>query len=155
MRLRLCALGTRVPRWVEDGFGEYARRLPRALRLELVEVPLADRRDGRGEERWRREEAQRLRAAAGRDARLVALDERGRGWTSRVLAERIDDWRLEGRDVAFCIGGPDGLAPEFLAAADDRWSLSTLTLPHALVRIVVAEQVYRAWTLLTGHPYHR
>jgi 23S rRNA (pseudouridine1915-N3)-methyltransferase len=148
-------VGTRVPRWVEDGFGEYARRLPRALRLELVEVPLADRRDGRGEGRWRREEAQRLRAAAGRDARVVALDERGRGWSSRVLAERIDDWRLEGRDVAFCIGGPDGLAPEFLAAADDRWSLSTLTLPHALVRIVVAEQLYRAWTLLTGHPYHR
>jgi 23S rRNA (pseudouridine1915-N3)-methyltransferase len=151
----LCAVGTRVPDWVSDGYTDYARRLPRELRLELRAVPAADRRNGQGEARWQAEEAERLTAAAGADALRIALDERGRAWSSRDLADQLDDWRMLGRDVALFVGGPDGLAPSLLESASQRWSLSSLTLPHALVRVLVAEQIYRAWTLLSGHPYHR
>ncbi len=154
MRIRLCAVGTRVPAWVGAGFEEYAKRLPRENRLELVEVAAADRRGGAGAERWRAEEAERLRNAA-TGARMVALEVTGRMLTTEQLAARMDDWRMEGGDVALLIGGADGIAPALLAEAETRWSLSPLTLPHALVRVVVAEQIYRAWTLLSGHPYHR
>lgn len=154
MRVTLCAVGTRVPRWVEQGFAEYSRRLPKDNRLELVEVPAADRRNGRGVERWKEEEADRLLQAAG-DRRRIVLDVSGRAWSTEDLAARMEDWRMEGRDPALLVGGPDGLAQRVLDGAEARWSLSALTLPHALVRILVAEQVYRAWTLLTGHPYHR
>lgn len=155
MRLKLVAVGTRVPDWVEAGFQDYARRLPRDNRLELVSVPAADRRNGRGPERWCEEEAERLLAAAGADVCRVALDRVGRKLTTEDLAERMRNWRMEGRDVAFLVGGPDGLARRCLDASELRWSLSASTLPHALVRVVVAEQLYRAWTLVTGHPYHR
>jgi rRNA large subunit m3Psi methyltransferase RlmH len=154
VRIRLCAVGTRVPAWVGAGFEEYAKRLPRENRLELVEVAAADRRGGAGAERWRAEEAERLRNAA-TGARMVALEVTGRMLTTEQLAARMDDWRMEGGDVALLIGGADGIAPALLAEAETRWSLSPLTLPHALVRVVVAEQIYRAWTLLSGHPYHR
>lgn len=137
-----------------QGFGEYARRLPKDCRLELSELAAGDRRNGRGVAHWQEEEAQRLLQATG-GARLVALDLEGRPWSTADLATRLEDWRMEGGDVAFVVGGPDGLAPRLLDAASARWSLSPLTLPHALVRIVVAEQLYRAWTLMTGHPYHR
>lgn len=154
MRLHLCTVGTRPPAWVTEGFTDYARRLPKDCRLELTEVAAGDRRGGRGVAHWQEEEAQRLlQTAAG--ARLVALDVEGQRWSTEQLATRLEDWRMEGGDVAFAVGGPDGLAPRLLDAAAARWSLSPLTLPHALVRIVVAEQLYRAWTLMTGHPYHR
>jgi 23S rRNA (pseudouridine1915-N3)-methyltransferase len=154
MRILLCAVGTRPPDWVRLGFEDYARRLPHETRLDLVEVPAADRRNGRGEARWREEEGARLLQAAG-SARCIALDVRGRPWSTEDLAGRLGDWRMEGGDVALLVGGPDGLDDAVLKAAEARWSLSPLTLPHALVRIVVAEQVYRAWTLVAGHPYHR
>lgn len=154
MRVTLCAVGTRPPRWVEQGFDEYSRRLPKDNRLDLVEVPAADRRNGRGVERWKEEEADRLLQAAG-DRRRIVLDVTGRPWSTEDLAARMADWRMEGRDPALLVGGPDGLAPRVLDGAEARWSLSPLTLPHALVRILVAEQVYRAWTLIAGHPYHR
>jgi 23S rRNA (pseudouridine1915-N3)-methyltransferase len=139
---------------VEQGFTEYSRRLPKDNRLDLVEVPAADRRNGRGPERWKEEEAERLLQAAG-DRRRIVLDVTGRPWSTEDLAVRMEDWRMEGRDPALLVGGPDGLAQRVLDGAEARWSLSALTLPHALVRILVAEQVYRAWTLITGHPYHR
>lgn len=154
MRIRLCAVGTRVPAWVGAGFEEYAKRLPRENRLDLVEVAAADRRGGAGADRWRAEEAERLRGAAA-GARMIALEVTGRLLTTEQLAARMDDWRMEGGDVALLIGGADGIAPELLGEAESRWSLSPLTLPHALVRVVAAEQIYRAWTLLSGHPYHR
>ena len=154
MRVTLCAVGTRPPSWVEQGFTEYSRRLPKDNRLDLVEVPAADRRNGRGPERWKEEEAERLLQAAG-DRRRIVLDVTGRPWSTEDLAVRMEDWRMEGRDPALLVGGPDGLAQRVLDGAEARWSLSALTLPHALVRILVAEQVYRAWTLITGHPYHR
>lgn len=154
MRLILCAVGTRPPAWVEQGVTEYAKRLPRENRLDLVEIPAADRRNGRGVARWQEEEAERLLQAAG-TARLIALEVTGRALSTEDLRQRMEAWRMEGRDVALLVGGPDGLAPRVLQAAEQRWSLSALTLPHALVRILVAEQLYRAWTLMTGHPYHR
>lgn len=154
MRLRMVAVGTRVPAWVDAGFDEYARRLPRDNRLELVPVPAADRRNGRSVQDWQEEEADRLLAAS-QDCRIVALDERGKGFDTAQLAQRMEAWRMDGRDVAFLIGGPDGLSQRCRKQADLNWSLSPLTLPHALVRVVLAEQLYRAWTVVIGHPYHR
>lgn len=154
MRIRLCAVGTRMPAWVTEGYEEYAKRLPREHRLELHEVPAADRRGGQAVDRWRREEAERLRQASA-GARVVALEVGGRALSTEQLAQRFEDWRMEGGDVALIVGGADGIDPPFSKEASLRWSLSPLTLPHALVRVVVAEQVYRAWTLLSGHPYHR
>lgn len=155
MRVRLVAVGTRTPGWVDAGFADYARRLPKDCRLELAPVAAADRRNGRGPEHWCEEEAVRLLAAAGRDARVIALDVQGREVSTEALSRLLAAWRMDGRDVALLVGGPDGLAPCCLERAEWRWSLSQLTLPHALVRVVVAEQIYRAWTLMTGHPYHR
>ncbi len=155
MHISLLAVGTRPPAWVAEGFEAYRRRLPPGLRLTLEEVP-ARRRRGAGEvERATRQEGEALlRRAAGAQC-LIALDERGCSWTTRELAARLADWQRSCQRIALLLGGADGLAPACLEQADLRWSLSPLTLPHALVRVVVAEQLYRAWTLLQGHPYHR
>lgn len=155
MRLLLLAIGQKMPAWVDTGYREYARRFPPHLKLELVERPAspwAARGDGA---RGQREEAEALRAAIPRDAHVIALDERGSAWNTRQLADRLGQWQHDGRDIALLVGGPDGLDPDLRASAGQRWSLSSLTLPHPLVRIVVAEQLYRAHTLLSGHPYHR
>jgi 23S rRNA (pseudouridine1915-N3)-methyltransferase len=154
MRIRLLVIAGRVRAWVREGFEEYRQRLPRECRLELVEVS-SPRRAARGDvERLKREQSARLLAAAG-GCRLIALDQRGRQLDSRGLASWLGDWMAAGQDVALLVGGAEGLSSECLAAAEVRWSLSPLTLPHALVRIVVAEQVYRAWSMLASHPYHR
>ncbi|MFW6092994.1 MAG: 23S rRNA (pseudouridine(1915)-N(3))-methyltransferase RlmH [Pseudomonadota bacterium] len=154
MRIRLISVGRRPPEWVSAGFSEYARRLPRELRLELIEVA-PGARGKRGSARGRELEGQRLLSQLGDDDWVVALDERGKTWSTLGLAERLDDWRMQGRDVAFLVGGADGLDECCLGRADHVLSLSAMTLPHLLVRVVLAEQIYRAWTVLTGHPYHR
>lgn len=154
MKIRLIAVGNRPPEWVSKGFQEYARRLPREMTLELVEVSPASRKNV-PPERVRGIEAERLFSKVTPDDRVVALDERGQSWSTRLLADRMNDWRMQGRDVAFLIGGADGLDDVCRTRADDVLSLSAMTLPHALVRVVFAEQVYRAWTILSGHPYHR
>lgn len=154
MKLRLIAVGQRMPGWVQAGFDEYARRLPPHLVPELTEVA-PGQRTARGDDRRaivREGEAIRGRL---RHEHLVVLDERGRAWSTRDLATRLADWQQGGRDVALVIGGPDGLDEDLRGRADDRWSLGPLTLPHPLVRVILAEQLYRAWTILTGHPYHR
>lgn len=154
MKLRLIAVGRRPPEWVVSGFRDYARRLPRDMPLELVEVAPAARRNlpaGRAREI----EAERLLAQVAGGDLLVALDERGKTWSTVDLSKRLDDWRMQGRDVAFLIGGADGLDDLCRSRADQVLALSALTLPHALVRVVLAEQLYRAWTMLSGHPYHR
>jgi 23S rRNA (pseudouridine1915-N3)-methyltransferase len=138
---------------VAAGYEEYARRLPREMPLELVEVASAARRNLPAA-RVREAEGARLLAQTGSRDWVVALDERGRTRTTPELAERLDDWRMQGRDVAFLIGGADGLDAACHERADETLSLSPMTLPHALVRVVLAEQVYRAWTVLAGHPYH-
>ncbi|MCP5149668.1 MAG: 23S rRNA (pseudouridine(1915)-N(3))-methyltransferase RlmH [Ectothiorhodospiraceae bacterium] len=155
MKLHLLAVGTRPPAWVQAGYDEYARRLPRECALTLREFPLARRGKGEDAARSRTTEGERLLGAVPAGAVTVALDERGRGLTTRELADRLGAWRDDARDVAFLVGGPDGLDPSVRERADLVWSLSPLTLPHALVRVVVAEALYRAWTVNTGHPYHR
>ena len=154
MKIRLLCVGTRVPKWVEDGYETYAARMPRDHALILEEVPAAARR-GTDQRRWCDEEGDRLLARVNREDRAIALDERGRALTSEALAAELETWRRDGRDVALLVGGADGLSAACRARAEWSWALSAATLPHALVRIVVAEQLYRASTLITGHPYHR
>ena len=157
MKLRLVAIGTRMPAWVEAGFQDYAQRLPpRELRLELVELPLSPRGSHGNPDPDRARHAQGLQLLERtRDHHRVVLDERGSAWTSTELATRLKAWMQNGRDVALLVGGPDGHSADVIAGADERWSLSKLTLPHALVRVLVAEQLYRAWSLTANHPYHR
>ena len=155
MQLHLIAVGERMPGWVARGFAEYAGRFPPHLPLRLAELPLARR--GRRDEpqRCRRDEGERLLAAVPPRARLLALDAGGRQWSTEELAAQLENWLQDGRDLAFVVGGPDGLSRDCRARAEHCWSLSRLTLPHMLVRVVVAEQLYRAWTVLQNHPYHR
>ncbi|HEX5959616.1 MAG TPA: 23S rRNA (pseudouridine(1915)-N(3))-methyltransferase RlmH [Rhodanobacteraceae bacterium] len=155
MRARLIAVGERMPGWVAEGFAEYAKRLSRQLPLELVEIKPGAHGKGRDDARAMADEGAALLAALPRAAHVVALDGRGTAWSSEQLARQLSNWRMTGRDLALLIGGPDGHAREVLDRADQRWSLGPLTLPHMLVRLVVAEQLYRAVTILGGHPYHR
>ena len=155
MKARLVAVGERPPAWVAEGFAEYRKRLSHWLPLELVEVTPGLRGKGRDAARATQDEGQRVLAALPRDTHVVALDGRGRAWDSEGLAQRMEHWRGQGRDLAFLVGGPEGHAGEVLARADERWSLGPLTLPHMLVRLVLAEQLYRAAALLANHPYHR
>lgn len=155
MRLQLVAVGQKMPAWVAAGYQEYAARMPPELRLELVELQPGDRGKGANVNRARDVEAQRLLDAPSRGARIIALDPSGRQQSTEQLSRCMADWLQDGRDIALLVGGPDGLGDACLKAADQRWSLSELTLPHMLVRVVVAEQLYRAWSILANHPYHR
>jgi len=152
MLLHIIAASSRQPPWVEAAFETYARRFSPPLRMKFTQVRLA--RD-RGAERGKDEEGQRLINAAGRGATLVALDENGNSWTTRQLAAKLQEWIGSGVNPCFLIGGPDGHSAATLAAAQVAWSLSPLTLPHSLARILAAEALYRAASLLAGHPYHR
>lgn len=154
MKLNILAVGSKMPRWVNDGVADYSRRLPRDIALQLVEIPAARRGKTGRPEQWMHEEGQRILTAAAQQ-HMVALDVTGRPWTTQQLAQQLQQWMAGGKDVCFVIGGPDGLSNACLERADQRWSLSALTLPHPLVRIVLAEQLYRAWTVLQNHPYHR
>jgi 23S rRNA (pseudouridine1915-N3)-methyltransferase len=155
MRIHLIAVGTRMPAWVTQAYQDYAKRLPRECTLRLVEIPLGQRGKTRTAAQSRNEEGRQMLAALPRDCLVVALDVEGQPWSTETLADNLQQWLGSGRDVALLVGGPDGLSPDCLARAERRWSLSALTYPHALVRVIVAEQLYRAWTLSTGHPYHR
>ena len=152
-RLRLLAVGTRMPSWVQEGFEEYRKRLPRDCALELREIPLARR--GADTARAVQEEGDALLEALTGDEFVVAMEVGGKAMDTRSLATALGGWRDEGRRAAFLVGGPDGLSDACRGRAQAQWSLSRLTLPHPLVRIVLAEQLYRAWSLLAGHPYHR
>lgn len=155
MRIALISASNKQPAWVRDGFEQYAKRLRGGCRLELAEVPLARRSTAGGVDRLVAREGERMLAAVPKGAHVVALDESGAGWTTRELAARLAAWMQGGRPVVLLAGGPDGLAPSCRDRADESWSLSALTLPHGLVRVIVAEALYRAWSLLQGHPYHR
>ncbi len=155
MRIRLLAAGTRMPGWVEAGIADYVRRLGREIRLEIEEIALG-RRTALGEEgRAVADEGRRMMIAIHPDEYVVALEVRGKSFSTDELAKWLGQRLQEGRDVALLIGGPDGLAPECRKRATLHWSLSPLTLPHALVRVVVVEQLYRALSILKGQPYHR
>jgi 23S rRNA (pseudouridine1915-N3)-methyltransferase len=155
MKARLIAVGERAPAWLAEGFGEYQKRLSHWLPLELLEVTPGLRGKGRDAVRATADEGARVLAALPKQAHVVALDGRGKPYSSEQLAQRLEHWRQQGQDLAFLIGGPEGHAPEVLAAAGENWSLGPLTLPHMLVRLLVAEQLYRAASLLANHPYHR
>lgn len=155
MKARLIAVGERAPDWVASGFGDYQKRLSHWLPLELVEVAAGIRGKGRDAARAMADEGARVLAALPKQSHVVSLDGRGKPYSSEQLALRVEAWRQQGRDLAFLIGGPEGHAPEVIAAADESWALGPLTLPHMLVRLVVAEQLYRACSLLANHPYHR
>ena len=155
MKLKLLTVGTRMPSWVEAGCGEYGKRMPPELRIETVEIPLGARGKNQPASKAIEKESQALLKAIGAQDFVVALDVIGRSLSTEKLAAKLADWQMNGRDVCLIIGGPDGLSDECLARADMRWSLSDLTLPHPLVRIVLMEQMYRAWTINANHPYHR
>lgn len=155
MRIRLLAVGQKMPAWVEAGYQEYSKRLPADFQLELVEIPPGYRGKGADLNRAMRSEGDAMLAAIQKNERVIALAVEGRSWSTEQLAQQAEAWRMEGRNLCLLVGGPEGLDPRCLAAADQKWSLSALTLPHPLVRILVAEQIYRAWSLLQGHPYHK
>jgi|SRR5690554_1769355 len=155
MRLNLLAVGQKMPQWVTEGYSEYARRMPRECQLILQEVAPAKRGKSGSPKQWMQEEGKRIMTALPDNDYVVALEVGGRNWSTEQLAEQLKNWQASGRDVSLLVGGPDGLSVECQQRADQHWSLSSLTLPHPLVRIIVAEQLYRAWTVLQNHPYHR
>lgn len=155
MRLQMIAIGQKMPAWVTAGFHEYSKRMPADMSIELVEIAAEKRGKKADIQRLTEKEGERMLQAVARSARIVTLEVTGKAWTTPELAQRMTAWQHDGRDVAFLIGGPEGLAPACQNASEEQWSLSPLTLPHPLVRVVMAEALFRAWSLLTNHPYHR
>lgn len=155
MRIQLIAVGTKMPAWVEQGYQEYARRFGADMVLQLSEVAAGKRGKNADIKRILQKEGEHTLAAIPKGNRIVTLEVTGAPWTTPQLAQNMAKWQMDGRDVSLLIGGPEGLSPECIAASEQRWSLSALTLPHPLVRIVVAESLYRAWSLNNNHPYHR
>ena len=155
MLIRLIAAGTRLPGWIGDGYADYAGRLGTKIRLELREIPVTPRPKNADIARARAEEGRRMQAAIETGMYVAALDVGGKALSTEALARWLAGRLQDGRDVALLVGGPDGLDPECVRRADFRWSLSPLTFPHGLVRVMVAEQLYRAQSILEGHPYHR
>jgi 23S rRNA (pseudouridine1915-N3)-methyltransferase len=155
MNIHLIAAGQRMPEWVESGFQEYARRMTGDCRVRLVEIALRKRKSNHEVQQSVRLEGEQMLNAVPPGAHIVALDITGNQWSTGQLAQTLEKWLAMGKDVALLIGGPEGLAPECKAAARESWGLSKLTFPHPLVRIIVVEQLYRAWSVLQHHPYHR
>ncbi len=154
MQIHLLSVGRRAPGWIQAGFDEYARRMPIECALTLHEVEPV-RRGKANSDQAREAEGERLIKIAPKGARIIAVDRLGEAWTTAHLADRLCDWLAGGLDIALLIGGAEGLAASCLGRAERRWSLSPLTFPHLLVRVILAEQLYRAWSLLQNHPYHR
>jgi len=155
VRLTVIALGERMPEWVSQGIAEYAKRFPRECTLEIVSVPVAKRNKSGGTAKAIKEEGKRMLATLPQRRLNIALDERGQSLSTEQWAALLREWMLDGVSPVFLIGGADGLAPECKEKADQAWSLSKLTLPHPLVRVLLVEQLYRAWTIVNNHPYHR
>lgn len=155
MKLWILAVGTKMPAWVDEAFGEYAKRMPREARIELVEIRPEKRAGGKTVEQMQEGEMARILAALPAGADPVMLDERGAEMNTLELAGAMKGWLQGGRDLAFVIGGADGLHPALRQRAGKLWSLSRLTMPHGLVRVLLAEQLYRAMTVIQNHPYHR
>lgn len=155
MKLIVIAVGMRMPDWVETAWRDYARRLPSDCQLELREVKPEPRTSGKTPAQMMHAEARRIEAVIPSSALRIALDEHGKDMDTMALARELEKWRGSGQDIVFLIGGPDGLDAELKQACQGRLRLSSLTLPHPMVRVVLAEQLYRAWAIMTGHPYHR
>lgn len=155
MRLKLIAVGTRMPSWVTEAYAEYAKRLPRELSLELVEIPLGPRHKTSAPSAAIAKESAAILAAIDEGDRVIALEVKGKDWSTEQLSGQLAHWQMDGFNVSLLVGGPDGLSDACRDRADVHWSLSRLTLPHPLVRVVLAEQIYRAWSILANHPYHK
>jgi len=155
MNIQLIAVGEKMPAWVQQGYAEYAKRIPSECSLILTEITPGKRGKNADIARAMRDEGQRMLAAVPKGAFVIALEVDGRNWSTEQLADQLEGWMNLGSDVALLVGGPEGLSSEAKSAAQQKWSLSSLTLPHPLVRVVVAEQIYRAWSVMRNHPYHR
>lgn len=155
MHIHLIAVGQKMPGWVKQGYEEYAKRLPQNFSLKLVEIAPGQRGKNSDPKRAMEDEGAKILNAIPGNAHVIALDERGKQQTTLRLAEQMRGWMQGGRDIALLVGGPDGLSRECKQRAEQHWSLSKLTLPHPLVRVFLAEQLYRAWSVTQGHPYHR
>ena len=155
MVIHFITVGQKMPKWVQEGFAEYAKRLPKACSMKLIELPMAQRVKTRSVEQNKTEEAKRIVTAIPKGALMIALDEHGQQVTTQALAKKLEDWLSGGQDVALVVGGPDGLDADILQQAQWTWGLSKLTLPHPMVRVMVVEQIYRAWSVISNHPYHR
>ncbi len=155
MQLFIIAVGNKMPDWVENGYQEYAKRMPAECKVNLKEIRPAERSSNRSAESAMAVEQTRIKSVLPKNAYVIALDEHGKNMTTMQLAQELEKWQQAGRDVAFVIGGADGLDSEIKKEADDLFRLSSLTLPHGMVRVLLAEQLYRAWSITKNHPYHR
>lgn len=155
MVIHFIVVGQKMPKWVLEGYAEYTKRLPKSCSIKLVELPMAIRGKTSSVETNKQQEAKRIEAVIPKGAKIIVLDEYGKQTTTLQFSEKLKDWLGSGQDIALIVGGPDGLSEEVLQKAEWKWGLSKLTLPHPMVRILVAEQVYRAWSVLQNHPYHR
>jgi 23S rRNA (pseudouridine1915-N3)-methyltransferase len=155
LKITLIAVGTKMDSWVEQGYNEYARRMPKECSLQLIEIGMERRGKSGSPERWMSQEGERILAAVPKGDSIVALDVKGSSWSTEKLADQMRRWMDGGRGISLLVGGPDGLAGKCIKQAEQRWSLSNLTLPHPLVRVVLSEQLYRAWSVVSNHPYHR
>jgi len=155
MKIDLIAVGQRMPKWVEAGYQEYARRMPPDCRLNLIEIAAGQRGKNADISRILQQEGRKMLQSVPKGSRIIALDVKGKSWSTGQLSQQMAGWMQDGRNVAILVGGPEGFDPDCLAAAEQRWSLSPLTFPHPLVRVIVAEQLYRGLSLLKNHPYHR
>lgn len=155
MQILLIAVGAKMPTWVTQGYAEYAQRMPVNCSLKLKEIAAEKRAKNSNIKAIQEKEAIKIKQAIPKGSRIVALDVTGQSWSTEKLANRLEDWMMGGQDIALMVGGPDGLTRDLLALADEKWSLSPLTFPHPLVRVIVAEQLYRAYSVTQNHPYHR
>jgi 23S rRNA (pseudouridine1915-N3)-methyltransferase len=155
MQLIIAAVGHKMPAWIESGFAEYVKRMPAECRIHLKEIKPIERSGSKTAETAMALERAKIEAALPKGSRIVALDERGKDLTTVQLSQLLTQWQQDGRDVSFIIGGADGLDPEFKGKADMLIRISSLTLPHGMVRVLLAEQLYRAWSITQNHPYHR
>lgn len=155
MKIRVLTITHKSPAWITEGYEEYARRLPASLALELIEIPAEKRRANADLKRLTQREGEKMLSAIKSDHLVIALDVKGKSWSTQELAEQVSNWRESSRNVDLLVGGPEGLSPECLKKAETVWSLSALTFPHFLVKVIVAEQIYRAYSILNKHPYHR
>jgi 23S rRNA (pseudouridine1915-N3)-methyltransferase len=155
MQIIIAAVGHKMPAWIESGFAEYSKRMPPECRIHLKEIKPVERSGSKTAETVMALERTKIEATLPKNSRIVALDERGKDLTSVALAQHLTQWQQDGRDVSFIIGGADGLDAQFKASADMLIRVSSLTLPHGMVRVLLAEQLYRAWSITQNHPYHR
>lgn len=155
MKIKILAVGSKMPAWVSDGVKEYFKRFPREIKVEIVEIPLGNRAKNADTQRAVKQECDQLLSYVDKADHVIALEVKGRDWSTEKLAENMKNWQMNGLNVTLLVGGPDGLNEDCRRRANQQWSLSALTLPHPIVRVILAEQLYRAWTVTQNHPYHR